>query len=371
MIRILHVIRKMDCGGTETLLMNIYRNIDRSQIQFDFMVHSREPGFYDEEIRKLGGTIFYAPAFKIVNIVHYTRFWNTFFKNNKTHRIVHGHIHSCAAIYLAIAKKHRRITLAHSHATKSVSHDIRSLLFTMFSYPIRFIADYFLACSEQAGIDRFGTNAIQLSRFRVLKNGIDTEKYRFDPNIRKKIRNGLGINEKCLVLGHVGRFSYEKNHRFILSVFAQLHNDVPNSELWLFGKGPLMEEIKQLSFELHLTNSIRFMGVSSIVNEYLQGMDVFIFPSLFEGLGISVIEAQTSGLPCIVSEAIVPEADIHAGLMKHMFLKDSPENWAKALVECSHQVRIDTCDYAVKAGYDIKVISKSLSDFYENIVKES
>lgn len=371
MIRILHVIRKMDCGGAETLLMNLYRNIDRSQVQFDFMVHSREPGFYDEEIRKLGGKLIYAPAFKVVNIVHYIRFWNTFFKNNNTHRIIHGHIHSCAAIYLAIAKKHKRITLAHSHATKSVSHDIRSLLFTMFSYPIRFIADYFLACSEQAGIDRFGAKVIQSPKFHILKNGIDTEKYRFDSDLRKKIRNELRINEKCLVLGHVGRFSYEKNHRFILSVFAQLHKIVPNSELWLFGKGPLIEEIKQLSYELQLTNSVRFMGVSNIVNEYLQGMDVFIFPSLFEGLGISVIEAQTSGLPCIVSEAIVPEADIHAGLMEKMSLNDSPENWATTVIECSQKERVDTSDYAERAGYDINKISKSLADYYASIIKEN
>lgn len=368
MLRILHVIRKMDCGGTETLLMNIYRNIDRSQIQFDFMVHSREPGFYDEEIRKLGGTIFYAPAFKVVNIVHYTRFWNTFFKNNKTHQIVHGHIHSCAAIYLNIAKKYNRITIAHSHNTNSKEKNIKSFMFKFFSYPIRYIADYFLACSKQAGVDRFGKRVANSNRFQVMNNGIFCDKYRFNINKREMFRHEIGVDSNALVIGHVGRFSLQKNHEFIIRVFEKVHELKPNSQLCLIGKGELENDIRKRVADMRLSNHVKFMGITDHVEDYLQAMDVFLFPSIYEGLGIAVIEAQAAGLPCIVSEAIVTEADIHAGLMKKMSLNDSPENWATAVIECSHQARIDTCDYVEKAGYDIKVISKSLADFYESII---
>lgn len=371
MIRVLHVIGKMDCGGAETLLMNLYRNIDRSKIQFDFMVHTSEKGFYDEEIIKLGGKIYTAPTFNVVNILQYSRFWKKFYQTHSEHLIIHGHINSSAAIYLNEAKKQGRIAVVHSHNTKTKEKNLRALAFNAFSYPIRHIADYFFGCSYQAGIDRFGKKIADSNRFQVLNNGIDASLYIYNPSIRYTMRERLNINENTTVIGHVGRFAPQKNHFFLLKIFESYHKINKNSELWLIGKGELEKEIRKKVKEFDLLKSVKFFGVTDCVQEYLQAMDVFVFPSIYEGLGIAVVEAQAAGLPCIVSEAIVPEADIGAGLMKHNNLSDSLLLWNKSIDESLDQKRKNTFNYVINAGYDIKAISTYLSQFYFNILKKA
>lgn len=370
MIRILHVIGKMDCGGAETLLMNLYRNIDRSQIQFDFMVHTSEKGFYDEEIVKLGGKIYIAPQFNVVNMLQYKKFWKKFYQGHPEYQIIHGHINSSAAIYLYEAKRQGKIAVVHSHNTRTKEKSIRALAFNCFAYSIRYIADYFFGCSKQAGIDRFGRKIAYSNRFQVLNNGIPTDMYIYNPIVRHNVRKDLGIKDGTVVIGHVGRFSFQKNHQFLLKIFESYHETNKNSELWLIGKGELENQIKKNVKELNLLNCVRFLGVTDCVHNYLQAMDVFVFPSIYEGLGIAIVEAQAAGLPCIVSEAIVPEADIGAGLMKHNNLKDSLSLWNKEIAESLKQERKDMSSYVISAGYDIKSIAKYLVEFYCEILKK-
>lgn len=363
-LRVLHVIGKMDCGGAETLLMNLYRHIDREKIQFDFMVHVNEEGFYDKEIESLGGEIYHAPAFKIYNYIKYSSFWNEFFKENHEHRIVHGHIGSCAAIYLSIANKYNRYTIAHSHATKNQDIGARGIAFEIFSYPTRYIADYFMACSKQAGIDRYGNKVTSSKYFMVLKNAIDACKYQYNPITRLEIRRKMEVDKSQLIIGHVGRFSPEKNHHFILKVFEEILKEKKDSQLWLFGKGPTYSQIVKAAQNKGIYHAIRFMGVSEKIHEYLQGVDIFLFPSIYEGLGIAVIEAQAAGLPCFVSEAIVPEADIHAGLINRISLNNSVEDWSNKIVNTKLNERKNTFENVLNEKYDLHGVVEELMLFY-------
>lgn len=223
-----------------------------------------------------------------------------FFREHTEYFIIHGHINSSAAIYLSSAKKHGRVAVVHSHATKSGKWTPRALAFYFFSYPIRYIADYFFACSKQAGADRFGKRVTGTEWFRVLNNGINTSKYVFSGEVRRKMREKYSIHDNDVVVGHVGRFVPQKNHEFLLKVFAEVSKMEPNAKLWMIGEGELEKHIRRLADRLGIGEDVRFIGVTDRVHEYLQAMDVFVFPSVCEGLGIALIEAEAAGLPCVV-----------------------------------------------------------------------
>lgn len=370
MLRILHVIGAMGSGGAEALLMNIYRQIDRTKIQFDFVVHTNKEAFYDNEIISLGGKIYRAPRFNVVNFIQYRKFWNAFFQEHPEYPIVHGHINSSAAIYLQCAKKHGRVAVVHSHATKNQEKSLRAFVFLVASYPIRYIADFFFGCSKQAGIDRFGKKVAESDRFRVLNNGIDTSRYVFDLAKRNTIRSQYGIPEGCLTVGHVGRFTFAKNHKFLIDVFAQIHEKEPNSVLMMIGVGELEEEIRQQIRNLKIEKSVIFVGQTNAVCDYLQAMDVFVFPSVFEGLGIALVEAEAAGLPCVVSENIQKEADIGCGLVKIVSLNAGVDQWVKTVLENRNITREDCSSFVKDSGFDISGTSDFIQHFYFGLLTE-
>lgn len=370
MIRVLHVIGAMKSGGAEAMIMNLYRHIDRNQVQFDFVVHTEEKCFYDKEITKLGGRIYRTERFNIINWLSYRKFWNDFFCEHEEYKIVHGHINSSAAIYLSIAKEHGRIAIVHSHSIKNTEKSLRAYAFRIFIYPIRYIADYFLACSEKAGETRFGKHVIESENYKVFKNGIDVKLFCFQMEIRKVIREEYGIPEEKLIIGHVGRFTFAKNHKFLLEVFKKVNEIYSDAELWLIGTGELEEKIRTQVQNMGMGKKVRFIGETSRVSEYLQAMDIFVFPSFYEGLGIAVVEAQAAGLPCIISDVIPNEADMGCRLVKRLSLEDSAEDWADAIMAKRGLVRMDTTGYLRKAGFDIETVSKELQDFYINIERD-
>ena len=362
-IRILHVIGSMELGGAETFVMNLYRNIDRTKVQFDIVVHTQGRMFYSDEIERLGGKIFCAPRFNGINLIQYEKWWRSFFEQHPEYRIVHGHIGSVASVYLGIAKKYGRLTIAHSHRTKG-NLNFMELVFRCMTFSTRYIADYFMGCSVEAGRDRYGEKIIRSDRFYEVKNGIDTEKYRFSSDRRKQCRAELGIRESDVVWGHVGRFAPVKNHKKIIEVFNVFHRSNPGSVLLLFGEGPEKGSIIALAEEYKISNAVRFMGLTDRIDYFLQAMDLFIFPSEYEGLGIALIEAETSGLPCVVSDAIVDEADIGAGLLTRLSLSDPPEKWSEVAVDAMRILRKDTSEYAIRSGFDIKSVAKEIETFY-------
>ncbi len=307
MLRILQYAGGMDRGGLETFLMNVHRNIDRSKVQFDYMLHPDEKQAYEDEINELGGICHRIkmngkPA---LHYIQYRRFLDEFFVQHPEYKIVHGHLYTYMPVYLGAAKRHGRITIAHTHATKNPNPSKKGIAKRIMNYSVRYTADYFMACSKQAGIDNFGVKA----NARFIPNGIDTGKFTFSEEIRRSVRGNMKVNsENTLVLGHVGRLDAVKNHKFLVDVFKCLHDRVPDSKLWLIGCGELEDNIRSQVHALGLDDAVDFIGAVDNVNEYLMGMDVFAFPSLYEGLGMALVEAECSGLPCVVSDAIQDEA---------------------------------------------------------------
>lgn len=368
MLRVLQVIGKMDRAGAETILMNIYRNVDRSKVQFDFMVFSDEKGDYDDEIEELGGHIYHMPAFKGYNYFMLCGKFEKFFKRHP-YKIVHGHIGSLAPAYLKAAKKRGAYVIAHSHATKS-NRALENFVFNVFAYRVRYIADYFFACSNQAGIDRFGEKVVNSNRFEVINNAIDSEKYKYTLERHIELKKKYGFEDK-LIIGHVGRFAPEKNHKFIVDVFEEICKKERKSILMLAGRGIEEEAVQKYVLGKNLEKKVIFLGVRNDIPDLMNLFDVFLFPSFYEGLGIVGIEAQAAGLPCFFSEHIPDEAVVTKHAWKQR-LEDGAVNWADEIIKTiSCFQRENSKDNIVKAGYDIENIANELQCFYLNKVGEN
>ncbi|NRG44680.1 glycosyltransferase family 1 protein, partial [Bacillus sp. CRN 9] len=350
-IRVLQVFAKMNRGGAESMIMNLYRNIDRSFIQFDFIVHTEDECSFDEEIYKLGGKIYRVPAYKGSNHVSYIKEWDRFFNYHPEYKIIHGHMRSTASIYLKIAKNYGFITIAHSHNTSS-GNGFPAIAKNILQYPIRYIADYQLACSRAAGEWLFGKQVYKKDSFYILNNAIETKNFVFNNTIRDKIRKEFLIEDK-LVVGHIGRFHQQKNHELVIEIFQKVYEKNNNALLLLVGEGELRPSIEKKVKNLGLNNSVIFCGVRSDVSELLQAMDVFLFPSLYEGLGIVILEAQASGLPCIVSDKIPREAFV-TNLIQEVSLNSSIDIWAEKILKYTQDNKRKNKYKQIKSnGYDI------------------
>lgn len=358
MIRILHVVPNMQAGGLETLIMNWYRNIDRTKVQFDFLVHYQGEFFYDKEIRELGGKIYHLSVRDDGNMIKYIKDLDRFFAEHTEYKIVHGHMESTGYFYFRAAKKHGvPVRIAHSHnsATEpTLKGFVKGLM--LKGFPLH--ATNFFACSDIAGRFMFGNR-----NFIVMKNAIEPYKFRFDAQIRRKLRKELGVEGK-FVVGHVGRFCTQKNHRFLMEVFHKLHEDNADAVLLLVGKGELLDEVKEKVRSLGLEDCVKFLGVRDDVNHLYQAMDVFLFPSLFEGLGIVAIEAQTAALMTVCSSEVPGEADISDYFIS-LPLEHSAEQWAACVNQFSGGYeRKDTTELVADAGYDIVRSATLLQEFY-------
>lgn len=363
-IRVLHVIGIMNRGGAETMIMNLYRNIDRTKVQFDFVENSDKPAAFDKEILSLGGRIFRCPHYNVKNHFKYCKWWVDFFAAHKNeYPIVHGHLGSTAAIYLFIAQKYGVFTIAHSHSASK-----GSIKYRIFSYPTRYIADHFFACSKDAATSRYGKLVVNnSSRFQILKNAIDTKKFVFNSNIRKEFKEKLQIPYNFIVIGHIGRFVEAKNHLFLLDIFENILKKEANAVLLLVGDGERRPEIEAYIKEKKIKNVI-LTGVKSNTWDYYQVMDVFLMPSLYEGLPVSLVEAQASGLPCCVSSSVPREAAI-TDLVQFRSLEDSAEQWADWALAYCHTPRRDRQLELQNAGYDISETARWLEKYYLEVMK--
>lgn len=326
MMRILHVVSVMDMGGMENYIMNLYRKIDRSKLQFDFLVHHGRRGIFEDEIEELGGRVYHTTLMDDLNLVNYMRDLNRLFSKNE-YRIVHGHLGSTAFFYLGAAKRHGvSARILHSHCPghpNTVKGYIKHALF--YLSPI--YANIRLACSEQAGKYQFRKEA-----FEIVPNGIDVDRFRYDEDMRNDVRRRLGL-EGCFVVGHVGRFYYEKNHAYLLRIFQELKKREIDAVLLLLGGGELMEQTRAQARTMGLQDSVRFMGVIGDCGPYYQAMDTFVLPSIYEALPLTGIEAQCAGLPCLFSEGVSREVKIDA---QAAFLPIGSENvqmWVDKLLE--------------------------------------
>lgn len=370
-IRVLHVIGIMNRGGAETMIMNLYRHIDRSKVQFDFVENSSEPAVFDEEILSLGGRIFRCPHYNGKNHFTYVKWWNDFFKAHpKEYPIVHGHLGSTASIYLSVAKKYGAYAIAHSHSS-GTDHSLHANLYQIMSYNTRNVADYFFACSEAAGKERFGSKVVSGDHYAVLNNAIDVNRFSYNPSVRNAVRDELGIGQIQLVVGHIGRYTKEKNHEFILKIFSELKKMDSNARLLMVGDGTLRTHIMQMAKQASLSSDVIFTGVRSDVERLVQAMDVFVLPSLYEGLPVTMVEAQTAGLPCIISDKVPSECILTDGLVNIMPLSANPEAWAEKILAMRAIPRTDRREEIAAHGFDITTEAVKLQEFYLNAYEQN
>lgn len=367
-IRILHVIHGMDCGGAENMIMNLYRKIDKNMVQFDFLVHTKKKCFFDDEIKRLGGRIFHVPYYNVKNHFTYKKVLELFFKKHPEIKIVHGHLGSCAHVYLDVAKSFGCFTIAHSHNTLSTEKNIKNYLYRIFTLRTRKIADYFMACGKQAGIDRFGEEIVASNRFCILNNAIDSQLYIYNPDKRDKMRSELSLSDS-FVIGHIGRFNYQKNHEFLIDIFKEIVNKESKAKLLLIGDGDLRQKIESKIENYGISDNVIMTGVRKDVPDLLQAMDCFVFPSHYEGLGIVAVEAQAAGLPTICSDVVPDEAAV-TDLFEKVSLSKSSLEWAEIVLKyASGYERLNTSNLIKKSGYDIHNTVKQMEKYYINALE--
>ena len=358
-IRVLCVFSTLDHGGAESMCMNLYRHIDRSKIQFDFVKHTPEKCAFDDEIQNLGGRIYIAPRLNICNVLSYRLWWKNHFANHPEHLIVHGHFFSISAVYFAFAKQANRITVGHIHASQSDSK-----LKTLLEKRISKYTNYPIACSEEAGRWIYGDRS-----FTVLHNALDVMMFKYNPENRRIVRNNLELSDN-FTLGTTANFSNVKNPMGLIDIFLAVKKKNQKVKLLWAGDGGMRAEIENRLIEEGITEDVYLLGSRDDISSLLQAIDVFLLPSFNEGLPVSAIEAQAAGLPCFISNNVTREVDI-TGLC-HFLPIVQPSNWAEVwahTILADRTKREDKSDKIREAGYDIQSTSNWLSSFYLNIIE--
>lgn len=359
MQRLLCIVGRMNRGGAETFLMKLYRQLDRTQYQMDFCVATRALGDYDEEIRQLGGHILYTTP-KSKN--PFASFWNIYriVKEHGYHSVLRISQHSLSSLELLAARlAGANKVIFRSSNTQSCGSCLNRLLHRIFIPLAYFIPTVRIAPSTEVAQFMFGTT----KGVHILHNGLDTQSFKFSLDSRQKMRQELNVQDK-FVVGHIGRFNFQKNHKFLLKIFAEIKNLHSDVVLWLVGKGELEKEIRKEVIQLGLQNNIQFLGVRADIPAILSAMDVFVFPSLFEGMPNTVLEAQTSGLPCLISDSITKQVQ-QTDLIHFMSLKNNPAQWAEKTLEIivgqTGENRQQAAEQILRNGYDIKQVTREFS----------
>lgn len=311
----------------------------------------------------MGGRVFVCPKYIGKNHFAYCKWWDDFFTEHPEYHVIHGHVRSTASIYLKIAKKHGLVTIAHSHSTSNGS-GISAAVKNIMQLPIRYRADYLFACSDKAGKWLYGEKATMQSNYRMVLNGVDLQRFAFNAEKRIQMRNKLGIDKDTFVLGHVGRITVPKNHKFLVELFAEYHKGNANSKLLLVGDGELFEEVKQQIAQLGINDAVVMVGSKTNTEDYYQAMDVFVFPSLWEGLPVSVVEAQANGLQCLLSDVITHDVDL-TDQVKYLSLNEKKIWLAEIAVAQKKKRMAATAENMLKLQpFDAVVVAKKLQDFY-------
>ncbi len=369
MIRILQVLGGLDCGGAETMVMNYYRYIDRNKIQFDFVIHTDKKQFYEEEIQALGGKIYHVPRYRGYNHFEYCLAWKKLFEEHPEYKIIHGHVRSTASIYLKIAKKYGLKTICHSH---SISNGLgmSAIIKNILQIKIRYISDFFMGCSKKANQWLFGKKIANSNKCFVINNAINYEKFKFSSDYREEIRKKYHIQEECILIGHVGRFSKEKNHKYIVDILSQIYKKHNNFKLMLCGDGKIKKNIINYAKRKGVLQSIFFVEPTSEIYKYYSAFDILVFPSKYEGLGMVAIEAQVSGLRVITSTKIPKDVKISD---KIDFLNIDFFNintWIEKINSASKEKELYKRNIKVSHNYDIKTEVRRLEIIYYNIMEK-
>lgn len=360
-LKVLHFELDKNLGGIETFVLNLYSQIDREKVQFEFVTTTDEPAL-GEQLKKLGGIIHKVSPYKKLN--NYKKDIEALLDND--YDIVHIHKNSAAnTVPLVLSKKHKvPVIIVHSHNTSPSVGKASMLLHKLNKGYLNKTAKYRFACSSEAGRWLFGENS-----YEVMANGILTKRFMFDQSKRAVKRQELGIPSNALVFGHVGRFTAQKNHQLLIDIFKEIHIKRPESLLLLTGTGELEDDIKRKAVSMGLEESVLFLGVKSDIPELLMCMDAFLMPSLYEGLPIVGIEAQAAGLPIFLSNTISSETELTDGVT--WFSIEEPASKIADIIlnsgklDAAADKRIDRNRQIVEKGYDISVTAKKILDYYE------
>lgn len=332
-IRVLHVVGAMNRAGTETMLMNIYRNIDREKVQFDFISYSKEEAHYDNEIKSLGGKVI-----KLSSTTSVKELVNAI-KENGPYEAVHAHTLFNSGIAMLAAKKCGiKNRIAHAHTTLDNSSSIaRKIYINGMRFLINKYSTKTLACSREAGKYLFGEKEINKSKYSYFPNLINYEELLHKPeNEVIKFKEEYNLNDG-IVIGHIGTLKESKNHKFLIEIAKYMTEQNIDVKLILVGEGSLRKELEDLTREYNISDRVHILGIREDINVMLHSMDVFVFPSIFEGLGLVLLEAQAAGLPCIVSEAIQPEANLGLNLFTKLNLDSGVDIWSKEILKVANK----------------------------------
>lgn len=367
-IRIAQIMGKWLGGGVESVVMNYYRNIDRNEFQFDFICDEDSTNIPYDEIKALGGTVILVPPYQ--KIFKYFRELRSVLKQGK-YKIVHSHINTLSVFSLCAAKSAKvPIRISHSHSTTNKKERNKNLIKQILRPFSKIFATHYMCCSELAGRWLFGNKAYEKNKVYLLNNAININKFSYNENIRKTKREEMNINYDTLVIGHVGRFVEQKNHKFLIDIFNEIHKREKDSILLLVGQGPLVSKIKEKVNKLNLSKSVFFLGQREDVNELYQVLDIFLLPSLYEGLPVVGIEAQVCGCLCEFSDSMTKETKILDSTI-FMSLNISAEEWAlNILNSIKTYKKHDTREEVSKYGFNIIKESIKLNEYYEKLLGE-
>lgn len=366
MIRVLHVLGTFNARGAESFVMNVYRDIDRSIVQFDFVKHTEDHNFFDNEAIALGARIYSCPKYNGKNHHEYVNWWNSFFKNHDEYKVIHGHVRSTASIYLKIAKEYGLVTIAHSHSTSNGS-GFSAIIKIIMQKKVRYIADFLFSCSDIAGKWLFGS-FIKNDNYKMIPNCINIDRFRYNSKIRDFVRQEYNIKTNDFVIGHIGRYSEAKNYTKILSVFEKLCEFVESAKLLLVGL-EVEQGVKSFYNKKEILDRVIFAGFQSEPEKFYQAMDIFLFPSKWEGLPVSVVEAQASGLPCLISSNITKDV-----ILTDLVCQEDINACDSVWVEKINFLRKERGDLNGKqrhelSSFDSKIVARDLAIFYISCTK--
>lgn len=363
----------MDRGGAEAMIMNYMRNINRDVIKFDFLTNRDYRAAYEDEIESLGGKVYHMCPMYPGKFRQYKREVREFLKEHPEYQIIHSNLEERSYFPLKEAKKLGvPVRISHSH-NRPLGFNLKLIMRYYFRFMLKYYNTHMFSCGVEAGDWLYGRK--NRDKVIIMNNAIDAKQYTYDVSKAKEMRKSLGIDDCKKVIGHVGRFFAQKNHPFLIDIFQAIHEKDANTVLLLVGGGEqddrLKNEMKQKVADLGLSDCVQFLGVREDVNEVMQAFDLFLLPSLFEGLPVTMVEAQASGLPCVISDKVPIQCDI-TGNVKVVALEDSPEKWADVVLDFMEEFeREDTFDKLKKAGFDIQENAKWLEGFYIEALKDN
>lgn len=364
MLKILIFGMTADYGGVESFIMSYFRNMNHKEISFDFIAYNQPPAF-QREIEEAGSRIFVIPGRgrKLFSCIRQIK---QILRETKYNAVWSNLCYLSDILVLKYAKKAGvPVRIIHAHNNMNMSGAVNGLFHKINRRKIWKTATHFWACSELAGEFFYPDRILKSDRYRIVPNAVDTEKFAFNPQIRNSVRSKLGLDDKY-VIGNVGRLHFQKNQAFLLDVFKCVLSKKSNAFLLIAGEGGLRDMLEAKIRELGIENNVLLLGRRDDISDLMQAMDVFVLPSLFEGLGIVLIEAQCCGLPCLTSSEVVPKEAKVTDLLEYESLDEPAEKWADCVLSSYGSERYDRSEEVRINGYDIKLNATKMNAFFVN-----